>query len=936
MLLVGALLAPPAGAAGGDLVWADRLGSTSNDSAFGVAVDGSGNVYVTGSFSETVDFDPGTGVFPLTPAGVNDGFVMKLDAAGGFLWAIHLGGTSFDSGRGVAVDGSGNVYVTGSFSETADFDPGTGVSELTSAGSADGFVVKLDATGEFLWADRLGDTSDDSGIAVAVDGSGNVYATGYFQGTVDFDPGTGVSELTSAGFVDGFVVKLDATTGGLVWAGRLGGTSGDAGSGVAVDGSGNVYATGYFHSTADFDPDPVDTFNLVAAGSADGFVLKLDATGGFLWADRLGGNTGFDEGIGVAVDGSGNVYATGYFQGTVDFDPGTGVSELTSAGTDDVFVVKLDTAGGLVWADRLGGTLSDRGAGVAVDGSGNVYATGRFMGTADFDPDPVDTVDLVSAGDTDVFVVKLDAAGGFLWADRLGGTLSDEVYGVAVDGSGNVHATGRFRGTADFDPGTGVSELTSAGETDGFVVKLGDITDPVVTPPSDVAVEADGPDGSIVTYPAANATDDVGVVSGPTCVPPSGSLFPIGLTTVTCSASDAAGNVGEATFTVTVQDTTDPMVTPPANVVVNADGPDGSIVTYPAAVATDAVGVTSGPSCVPSSGSLFPPGVTTVTCTASDAAGNTGSDTFGVTVTEVVRLAGGNRFGTAAAISLGDFPNPASVSTVFVAVGTNFPDALAGAAVAGKLGAPLLLVNVASIPAETAEELTRLSPETIVILGGTGVISPGVESALDGYATTVVRLAGANRYATAVAISQYGFPATANQVVIATGTGFADALAGGPAAVALGGPVLLTDPNGLLPVVADEISRLNPSRIVVVGGTGAVSATVFDQLKAIQVNTVRIAGASRYDTAVAISQDAFSSGATRAYVATGLNFPDALAGAGAAGWWDAPMLLVPGSSLPASVSAEITRLGAIKVVILGGTAVVTTTVETALNTLLAN
>src|SRR3990170_953629 len=140
-----------------------------------------------------------------------------------------------------------------------------------------------------------------------------------------------------------------------------------------------------------------------------------------------------------------------------------------------------------------------------------------------------------------------------MWADRLGGTVFDQGAGVAVDGSGNVYATGYFQGTADFDPDSGVAvNLVSAGETDGFVVKLGDITDPVVTPPSDVVVEAEGPDGSIVTYPAATATDDVGVVSGPTCVPPSGSLFAVGVTTVTCSASDAAGNVGEATFTVTV------------------------------------------------------------------------------------------------------------------------------------------------------------------------------------------------------------------------------------------------------------------------------------------------------------------------------------------------------------------------------------------------
>jgi putative cell wall-binding protein len=300
----------------------------------------------------------------------------------------------------------------------------------------------------------------------------------------------------------------------------------------------------------------------------------------------------------------------------------------------------------------------------------------------------------------------------------------------------------------------------------------------------------------------------------------------------------------------------------------------------------------------------------------------------------VIRYAGTNRFGTAAAIAQGDFPTP--VGTVFLAVGSNFPDALAGAAVAGKDGAPLLLVNTNSIPLDTIVELVRLNPNTIVILGGNSVISPDVEIALAAYAPTVTRLAGSNRYATAVEISKYGFPGGADEVFVATGTGFADALAAGPAAAMLGGPVLLTAPDSLPQVVADEIARLGPDRIVVVGGTSAVSAAVFAQLQAIQPNTVRLSGLNRYSTAVEISKDAFSAGADRAYVATGLNFPDALAGAAAAGWFDAPILLVPGSSIPAVVADEITRLDPTTIVVLGGTAVVSVSVETQLGTLISD
>src|SRR3990172_9145046 len=175
----------------------------------GVAVDGSGAVYVTGSFNGTADFDPGGGTLNLTSAGFTDVFVSKLDAAGGLVWARQLGGTDNDYGSGVTVDGSGTVYVTGTFYGTADFDPGESTFNRTSAGSSDVFVSKLDAAGDLVSPRQLGGTDDDRGLGVAVDGSGNVYVTGLFSATADFDPGGGISNLTSAGLTDVFVWKMD-------------------------------------------------------------------------------------------------------------------------------------------------------------------------------------------------------------------------------------------------------------------------------------------------------------------------------------------------------------------------------------------------------------------------------------------------------------------------------------------------------------------------------------------------------------------------------------------------------------------------------------------------------------------------------------------------------------------------------------------------------
>ncbi|MCE9621425.1 MAG: SBBP repeat-containing protein [Actinomycetia bacterium] len=404
LLIGGWVTAPTADAADGDFVWAVQLGGATGAAlSRSVAVDADSNVYTTGTFNGTADFDPGAGVDNLTSAGNNDVFVSKLDADGDFVWARQIGGTNGDEGYSVAVDADGNVYTTGWFSGTTDFDPGAGVFNLTSVASTDVFISKLDADGDFVWARQFGTAQSDVGYSVAVDADGNVYTTGLFAGTADFDPGAGVFNLTSAGIFDVFVSKLD-TNGDFVWARQIGSTSSDIGRSVAVDADGNVYTTGYFAETADFDPG-AGVFNLTSAGIVDVFVSKLDTNGDFVWARHIGGTNG-DFGVSGAVDADGNVYTTGLFSGTADFDPGAGVDNLTSAGDNDVFVSKLDTNGDFVWVHQLGGTDVDEGYSVAVDADSNVYTTGRFSGTADFDPG-VGVLNLTSIGFIDGFVSKL-------------------------------------------------------------------------------------------------------------------------------------------------------------------------------------------------------------------------------------------------------------------------------------------------------------------------------------------------------------------------------------------------------------------------------------------------------------------------------------------------------------------------------------------------
>ncbi|MEJ7740457.1 MAG: SBBP repeat-containing protein [Chitinophagaceae bacterium] len=446
------------------LEWAKSMGGSSFEEGRSIAIDAFGNVYTTGIFFGAADFDPGPGTAFLTANNNSDVFISKLDASGNFVWAKQIGGNSA-VGYSIAVDVTGNVYTTGDFNGIVDFDPGPGTYELN--GIYDIFISKLDASGNFVWAINMGGTSGDIGNSIAVDSTGSVYTTGYFLGTADFDPGPGTAFLTASNNnSDVFVSKLDAS-GNFVWAINMGGTSGDIGNSIAVDSTGSVYTTGYFLGTADFDPGPGTAFLTASNNNSDVFVSKLDASGNFVWAKNIGGSAP-DYAFSIAIDASSNVYTTGVFQGTADFDPGAGTFNLTSAGGPDIFISKLDVSGDFLWAKNMGGTSADFSYSIKIDASGNVYTTGYFLGTADFDPGP-GTVNLT--GSFDIFVSKLDASGNFVWAINMGGTSGDIGNSIAVDTSGYVYATGYFGNTADFDPGPGIFNLTSDG-IDIFVVKL--------------------------------------------------------------------------------------------------------------------------------------------------------------------------------------------------------------------------------------------------------------------------------------------------------------------------------------------------------------------------------------------------------------------------------------------------------------------------------
>ncbi|NOY54544.1 MAG: cell wall-binding repeat-containing protein [Actinobacteria bacterium] len=299
----------------------------------------------------------------------------------------------------------------------------------------------------------------------------------------------------------------------------------------------------------------------------------------------------------------------------------------------------------------------------------------------------------------------------------------------------------------------------------------------------------------------------------------------------------------------------------------------------------------------------------------------------------VERIWGTSRFDTAAAISAAVF-DP-GVPVAYVATGLNFPDAIAGAAATGGQS-PILLVSTDTIPQSTADELVRLQPGRIVVLGGTAVISPSVEAALAAYTTgTVTRLSGADRYASAAAVSAATFAPGVPVAYIATGVNFPDALAGGPVGALRGGPILLVG-SSIPAATANELVRLAPGEIVVLGGTLAVSQDIETALNAYTSGSVRrLSGSNRYATAAAISSDYFAPGVPVVYVATGLNYPDAIAGGPAAARQGGPVLLVEQDAVPYATGQELLRLATSRIVVLGGTGAVSDAVRIELATYLA-
>jgi hypothetical protein len=392
-------------------------------------------------------------------------------------FAKDIGGSGLVIGQAIAGDNQGDVYVTGTFSGTANFSPNAGVTSLTSTGSFATYVAKYNSAGGLVWANVINATTPgnvDEGNGIAVSPSGDVYVTGAYSGTVTAGGITlpaGVSGSTN-GFVAHYGPTGNLISAVPILAGSATGAIGTATpEGIAADASGDVFLTGSYSGTVNFNPagSPA-VYETAPGGGQQAFFLKLNPNSSFGWVRTLGASGDLENGNAITLDAAGDVYGTGAFINTVDFGSG---SVLSSPGSDAAYVLKLDPTGNTIWAKALagnGGSQGNQGYGIGVDSSGNVYSSGFFTGTTNFNPNPGTADNLTSAGGPDAYISKLDPSGNFLWANQFGGTGQDASKYLALDSAGNVYATGFFQGTATLTPGG--QTLSTAGSSGSFVLKF--------------------------------------------------------------------------------------------------------------------------------------------------------------------------------------------------------------------------------------------------------------------------------------------------------------------------------------------------------------------------------------------------------------------------------------------------------------------------------
>lgn len=494
--------------------WAFALNSEDSVYIWDIASGPSDNIYMSGEFDGTVDFDPGPGAYSLTAQDTaqGDGFIAKYDSAGDLLWVQTFGGIDgYEGSSDIDFDSAGNVLLIGE-SNAATISVGS--TSITNQGGTHSFLTKIDASGNFQWVRSWGGSSTSSssalakGIAVAADDS--IHVAGYFYETADFDPGAGTYQLTSADTSDAYLLNLDSN-GNFVSVLAITGTSQDWIEEVDTDNHGDVYLAGQFDETSQFGTsDGIPVVLTSANGTADTFLMKVSLDGGQInteWVRQVAG-TDSNSSARLGVDGDGGVYLTTFFKGTIDIDSANpGTQTITSTGNYDSLISKWDNDGNLDWHGQITGTESNRLDDIQFDDDQNAYLVGRIEGTTDFNIG-AQSRQLTSVVYRDTFMLKLGSGGSIEHVAQIAQQDRSFNRSIAVDNGGNVYLAADFRENIAFPTGDFL-ESTEGGSRNSYLLKLNFAPGISVSPTTGLVTTEDGGNASFDIMLDTQPTDDV-------------------------------------------------------------------------------------------------------------------------------------------------------------------------------------------------------------------------------------------------------------------------------------------------------------------------------------------------------------------------------------------------------------------------------------------
>ncbi|HRE22676.1 MAG TPA: T9SS type A sorting domain-containing protein [Bacteroidia bacterium] len=444
--------------------FAKRVGGTQFENAMGIALDSMGNIIVSGYFSGTADFDPGTTNYTLTSNGGNDIFLAKYDSAGNFVWAIHVGGAGEEFNyTDPAVDEYGNIYLCGVFNSNTDFNPKGNAVIATNRGQQDGFVAKYDSTGLLQWVRGVGGALNDDVYRIDYKNYLVLFA-GSFADSSYVDDGLTITPLYGSGSADVVFGKFNPN-GNLFWLNTLKGNGEDHSYNITAGINGKTYLTGTFEDTLIFDSGGVNPDTLFADGLT-AFTASFSNFGNYYWSFPIENAYPF----GLKVDHNGDILTCGQFSNFADFDPDADTMTLIAQGSFDGYFAKYTNGGNYVFAKRIGGNGSDICYTIAELSNSSILVSGYFFNTADFDPD-VTVASLNSNGFADIYLAHYDSLGNYLSAFGCGSPAFEFCRNMTCNGIDEVFLCGGFEQVVDFNPAPAINTLVSAGSRDGYFVK---------------------------------------------------------------------------------------------------------------------------------------------------------------------------------------------------------------------------------------------------------------------------------------------------------------------------------------------------------------------------------------------------------------------------------------------------------------------------------